>query len=83
MYKVEFSPKSIKCLERIPEKIRNRLIKAAEALAENPLLGKKMKGDLSDLRSLKVWPYRLLYKVRKKQLLVFIVTVGHRQNIYG
>ena len=59
-------------------KIRNRLL----LLERYPLEGKKLTGRLAEIRSLKVWPYRILYYIDKKKKKVFVVTMAHRQGVY-
>ena len=83
MYKVEFSPRSLKSLKRIPKKHSERLMRVAEMLGENPYLGKKLKGELSGQYSVQAWPYRLIYKIKKKKLIVYVIDLGHRQGIYS
>ena len=58
--------------------IRNRLL----LLERYPLEGKKLTGRLAEIRSLKVWPYRILYYIDKKKRKVFVVTMAHRQWVY-
>ena len=59
-------------------KIRNKLL----LLEKHPLEGKKLAGKLAEIRSLRAWPYRILYYVNKKERKVFIVTIAHRQGVY-
>lgn len=42
-------------------KIRRRLM----TLEQNPYSGKKLEGELSDIRSLRAWPYRILYEINE------------------
>jgi len=53
------------------------------SLAEDPFAGKKLKGKASRLVfSLQVWPFRIIYQIFKNQLLVLIIKVGHRKDVY-
>jgi mRNA interferase RelE/StbE len=63
--------------------MRPRVLQALEALASDPLLGKPLVGELKGLRSYRVWPYRILYEIRKRELIVLVVRIGHRQGVYG
>ena len=82
MYKITFSSKAKKNWDKIPEKWQQRLRKRIDTLKENPLQGKKLNGDLNDFYSIKVWPCRVIYKIFKKEVEIFIVDVGHSQSIY-
>jgi len=59
---------------------RAKFKKAIDSLAEDPFQGKKLKGELEDQYSIRVWPYRIIYKIYKKQLIVSVIDVGHRQG---
>ncbi|MBP9850444.1 MAG: type II toxin-antitoxin system RelE/ParE family toxin, partial [Candidatus Peribacteraceae bacterium] len=32
--------------------------------------------------TLRVWPYRIIYKFEKQQLTVYVLEIGHRQGVY-
>ena len=44
--------------------------------------GKALKADLAGLWRYRVGSYRVLCQIRDKELLVLVVTVGHRKNVY-
>lgn len=85
MYRVEFSNLAAKELEKIhgiDRKLYSRLLVAAETLTVNPYQGKRLKGKLSGDYSLRVGDYRIIYTVYKKTLIVTIIDLGHRREIY-
>lgn len=82
MFQIVYSKKSLKSLERIPQKWQKKIIQLADNLKNNPYEGKKLQGELSGLYSLRIWPYRLIYLIEKKELLIIVVEIGHRQTIY-
>ena len=51
-------------------------------LALDPFQGKKLKGELRGQYSIRVWPYRIIYQIYKKELIITIIDVGHRQGVY-
>lgn len=69
-------------LNKIPQLYRGKIIKALDSLTENPFQGKKLDGELTGKYSIKVWPYRIIYEIRKRELYVTVVHIGHRQGIY-
>lgn len=78
-----FIPKSVlKSLEKIPLPWQSRIKKAIDALQPNPFYGEKMVGKLKDKRKIRVWPYRIIYQILKKELLVLVIRVGHGQGVY-
>jgi len=42
----------------------------------------RLTGLLSDRRSLRVGDWRILYKIRRSELLILVMTVGHRREVY-
>ena len=82
MFQIEYTAKAYKNLEKIPKKQQKRILKAVDNLSTDPFLGKKLEGHYSGLYSLRVWPYRIIYTIEKKKLIIYVVTIGHRQSIY-
>lgn len=83
-YSVQFKPAA----ERELKKIRDvgavkRILAAISALANNPRpLGvKALQGDTSILR-IRVGDYRVLYSVIDAEVLVIVISVGHRREVY-
>ena len=64
---VVYVPKSVRRdLLKIPLPWRMRMVKAIDSLATNPWAGEKMLGKMAARRKLRVWPYRLLYRIEEK-----------------
>ena len=82
IFTVCYSAKSLNSLKKIPESWQKRIVKAVSGLKENPYEGKKLQGRLGNLYSLRVWPYRIIYIIKKQEIAVLILDIGHRQNIY-
>ena len=75
-------PKScIKSLAKIQEPWNTKIVKAIKYLKSDPFVGEKMWGVLADSRKLKIWPYRVIYKVDEKDKLIFVTRIGHSGNI--
>lgn len=45
--------------------------------------GKGLKADLAGLRRYRVNDYRILCQIKDQELLVLVVAVGHRKDIYA
>jgi mRNA-degrading endonuclease RelE of RelBE toxin-antitoxin system len=53
------------------------------ALSENPyLVGKRLREPLSDLFAARRGEFRVVYSVVEKQILVQVVTIRHRRDVY-
>lgn len=85
MYSIEFAPSAASFLEKLhrsQKHIASRLIAAIDELRTNPYLGKKLMGKLEDRRSLRVGDYRVIYGIIERRILIQIVSIGHRRDIY-
>jgi len=70
-------------LEANPKKaIQKSTVEAIDRLPENPHVGKLLKGDLSGLRRIRVGVYRIVYEINEGQVLVLVLHVAHRKNVY-
>jgi addiction module RelE/StbE family toxin len=77
-WRLKIKERARKEIERIPIKDQRRIFAALTLLENNPYMGKKLGGKFSDLRSCRIWPYRILYQVFANVLIIVIVSVGHR-----
>ncbi len=74
----------IKDYERIPPAIREIIRKAIEKkLTVDPHnFGKPLKYDLKGYRRLRVGEYRVIYKIDEGKVIVIIVDIDHRKDVY-
>lgn len=82
VYNIKFYPKAEKDLNKILEKDKIRIFKALFSLKQNPLSGKKLKGNFSAYYSLRVWPYRIIYCIRNKECLIIVIRIKQRKDVY-
>lgn len=66
--------------KRIPSPWKERLFEALEGLEQDPYRGIKMLGEYADCYKLRVWPYRIIYRVKKKERVVEILEIERRGN---
>jgi mRNA interferase RelE/StbE len=86
LYKLRFLGRAIDDLSRI-DRAHQKIIKekllilaeAPEALKNNI---QRLKGDLEDLYRLRVGRYRIVFRKDGKGLVILIVRIGHRKDIY-
>ena len=86
MYRLELSrlaEKELAGVFRADKRLYQRFINALDAIAKNPTAeGKPLHGDLKGLRSHRFGSYRILYEIRQGELLVVVIDLGHRREIY-
>lgn len=82
-YKVEISRSAEKVLFRLPKQIIPKIIAAVQALAANPYPSgcRKLAGHENILR-IRVNVYRIIYEIHDDLVLVRVLKIGHRKDIY-
>jgi mRNA interferase RelE/StbE len=82
-YRVELSPGARKDLKKVPAEIRERIVLALYLLGETPRPpGATKLSNTKDIHRVRVGDYRVLYKIQDKILLVLVVKIGHRREVY-
>lgn len=81
-YNIVLTKTSQKQLDKLNEPLADSIIIAIEKLAYNPRPGgcKKLKGR-SGYR-IRVGDYRIIYEIIDHQLLITVIALGHRKDIY-
>ena len=67
-------------MRRLPRDVLDRLAKAFRALEEDPYIGKRLV-DLS-LYRYRVGDLRIVYSIEEDRLIVLVLDIGHRNDIY-
>ena len=82
-YRIEFTPRAEREFKSLDGSVRGRIKQRIDSLAEKPHPPgiKKIEGE-EELYRLRVGDYRILYQVKEKTLLVLIVRIGHRREVY-
>lgn len=82
-YRIEIKKSAEKEIGSLPNNIKERVKKAILSLAKNPMpVGhKKLKGRTNDYR-VRVGDYRIVYQIKAEIILIYIIKVGHRKDIY-
>ncbi len=82
-FRIEFAKPAIKQLAKLPQNIRQRLSDRIETLAAIPRpTGCKKLVETESLYRLHEGDYRIIYQVEDDVLLVLIVKIGHRGDVY-
>jgi mRNA interferase RelE/StbE len=82
-YRVELAPRVEKDLASIPESTRRRVKDCIDTLARKPRPAGtvKMKG-LRNIWRLRVGAWRVVYEIRDDVLIVLVLRVAHRREVY-
>ena len=81
-YKVFIKPSAVKEIESLPKKDRSRIIQKIRGLAADPRPPgcEKLTGE--DKYRIRQGSYRIVYSITGKELIVIVVKVGHRRDVY-
>ena len=82
-YRLTITREAVKSLDAIQKRDRVRIYERLDQLAVDPfgMTGvKKLKGQ--DNYRLRVGDYRVLYLIEDSDLLILVVEVGHRREVY-
>ena len=81
-YKITFRKSVSKDLKKIPKKDVLRILEAIKALAENPRPPQSKKLSGQEKYRLRQGNYRVLYSIEDEKLIIQVVKVGNRRDIY-
>ena len=81
-YRIELRPAAVRALRKLDPSVRHRLQGAIALLAQDPRppAARALQGR-PGLR-IRVGDYRIIYTVTDDVLLVVVVTIGHRREVY-
>lgn len=82
-YRVEITPSAQRELSKLAKTVQKRIDERIQALAKNPRPpgSKKLEGE-GDFYRIRVGDFRIVYQVEDKVLLVVVVRIGHRREVY-
>ncbi|MBI1902396.1 MAG: type II toxin-antitoxin system RelE/ParE family toxin [Planctomycetia bacterium] len=82
-YRIELKPSADRALRRLPSKVQQRLVAAIDGLAKvpRPPGALKLVGESLTWR-IRVGDYRIVYDIYDDRLIVLVVRIGHRKDVY-
>jgi mRNA interferase RelE/StbE len=82
-YRIQIAPSALRQLRKLPQSTQDRIVRRVEGLAGDPRPrgSVKLQGE-EDLYRIRVGDYRVIYQVRDEELIVLVVRVGHRREVY-
>ena len=63
-------------------KLGRQIAKAIDRLAANPALGEFLTGEWKGYRKYRTGRYRIIYRVEHSQLIIYIITIDDRKDVY-
>jgi mRNA interferase RelE/StbE len=83
MYAIELKPQAQKFMEKQPKKIQRQLVAKIESLQKDPrpAQSRLLHSDRQIYR-LRSGDYRIIYQIKDDRLLVLVVKVDNRKDVY-
>lgn len=81
-YRLEFTPSAAKSLRHIDRKDAARIHGALTLLAVDPRPPGSTKLHGRDAHRVRVGNYRIIYQIKDDVLLITVVKIGHRRDVY-
>jgi len=81
-YSLEIKRSAAKEIEALPLVDRRRVVERIQSLASDPRPTGCEKLSGADLYRIRQGNYRVLYEIRDRDLIVVVVRVGHRRDVY-
>ncbi|MCG2812090.1 MAG: type II toxin-antitoxin system RelE/ParE family toxin [Candidatus Aminicenantes bacterium] len=78
---VRISDKALQFLKKLDKPDRIKIDKAIEKIRRDPLSGRPLTG-VKELRKIRAGNYRVIYTFRKTELLILVVKIAQRQDVY-
>ena len=82
-YTIIIAPKAKKQIDGLPPNIKSKIANVlVNILAQNPFVGKALKAELKGLYSYRAGEYRIIYSILKHELVIQVIKVMHRREVY-
>ena len=81
-YKVLIKPSAVKELKKIPKKQLKKITERIQALSTDPRPPGCEKLAAQNSYRIRQSTYRIVYTIEDDQLIILVIKVGHRRDIY-
>ncbi len=82
MWTLRLSKQASEFFENLTGKHRHQVANGLDQIALDPRQGKALRGDLKGYWSYRVGIYRILYVIRDREIIVEVLRIQHRKEVY-
>ncbi|MEA4918979.1 type II toxin-antitoxin system RelE/ParE family toxin [Proteiniphilum sp.] len=84
MYAIEFTHNALKSLQKIDPVYQYLIIEKLEVLQQNPYGSSNVKAlkGMSGYYRLRVANYRVIYELQDENLVILVIDINHRKDVY-
>lgn len=85
MYKVAYLDSIEEDLKKLDKSVVKKILSRIETyLAQDPKgLGKPLKGDFQGYWRYRWGDYRVIYRIAEREILIIVLRISHRKEVYG
>ena len=80
--RIRWERRAVKEVAALEKGERERVVSTVDSLRNDPHKGSIMSAEWKGFRRLRVGPYRIIYAYQGADLLISVVRVGHRREVY-
>jgi len=81
-YRIEVKKSAVKELSQIPKKDLVKIVKNINSLADNPRPKGSKKLSREEKYRIRYGTYRILYLIEEDVLVIYVIKVAHRKDLY-
>jgi len=81
-YRIDYAPAAAKQLRKFDREIYIRIRPVIDALADEPRPSGCTMLTVEKRYRIRVGDFRIVYEIHDSRLLVLVVRIGHRSNVY-
>lgn len=83
MYQISFVPSAAKTIRKLDKAAARRILEVIEELADDPRPrgAIQLKGGNGEYR-VRVTDYRIIYDIEDNHLVILVLKIGHRREVY-
>jgi len=82
MYQIELSKPANNHLQKIESRYRILISRSIDELQQQPRLGVPLHGELKGFWKLRVSHYRIIYQIIDSRLIIYVIDIDHRRQVY-
>ena len=82
-FEVRIKKSALKDLQGVSKEDQERLLDAIQSkLSKDPHKGKALSGEFKGLYRWRAGRFRIIYEIQQQHLIVLVLRIGHRKDIY-
>ncbi len=81
-FEIRFKQSVAKDLRHLPNKDITRILKRIDSLRNEPHPTGCEKLSSREMYRVRQGAYRIIYEIKKKELVIIVVKIGHRREVY-